>query len=153
MTIPRNSTDEVDLTPWVASFRPRFPEFANTSDESIAYAIFDAMCWVDSSWSSNCNDCGLAILYLAAHFLALQKFAADVITAGDDTVPGGVVLPGGQVTRIGFETMSVGFSSPRFAASSRSRSSTKEPYDLSSTPYGQRYLALLRANVPAVLVV
>lgn len=148
--------------PTVDEFRARFPEFVDSSPEAIAIAIDDASCWADASWingnsPTGCRNCKTAIAFLAAHYLTLGRIAAsglpDLGTVDPDT---GVVIPGGQVTSLSFETMSVGFSPPRFGSSGSAGGSGNigaGDWDLDVTPYGQRYLELLVANQPAVLVV
>ena len=140
------------MAQWVASFKARFPEFT-VSDNQIAYALDYASRFVNCSWVP--GDCGLAILFLAAHYLALQLMAADalpVTNGGEDG--GGGVIGGGQVTSVQFETMKVSFSAPKFAASGGSSGGTDSgAYGYESTPYGQFYLNLLIPNEPAVLLV
>lgn len=140
--------------PSINDLRERFPEFAGYSDVQIADAINDASCWADTSWANNCGDCTKAILFLAAHYLALQAIATSQLP---DTVPdgsGGVTfVEGGAVTSIAFETMRVGFAAPSAVAGNSNRLGEGGRYDLNSTPYGQRYLDLLKVNQPAILVI
>lgn len=137
--------------PMMEEFRMRFPEFGDLSDEQIDFAIQDAACGADSSWIEACQSCTTAIAFLAAHYLALQKMAADVVGGGSTDSEGGVTA-GGQVTSIGFEGMRVSFASPTFSGGGGSGGSGGN-YPLGSTPYGQRYLSLLKVNKPAVLIV
>ena len=144
--------------PTLEEFRARFPEFSDLTDAQVQFAIDDASCWADQSWiSTYCRDCTTAIAFLAAHFLALGLIASTLLpetVAGED---GGVVLPGGQVTSLSFENMSVGFAAPSSTSGSAGttfgRASVGDPFDLGSTPYGQRYLSLLKVNQPAIMVV
>lgn len=136
--------------PAISDLRERFPEFASYTDVQIAYAIDDASCWADTSWTNDCGDCTKAILFLAAHFLFMQAQAALTLPEQVSDGEGGFTfLEGGQVTSIGFETMRVGFSKSQAFQGGTDKVSG----DFSASPYGQRYLMLLRANVPAVLVV
>jgi hypothetical protein len=143
--------------PTVEQFRARFPEFANISDGAIENAINDASCWADSTWiDTACFDCTKAIGYLAAHYLMLALFAAtlvpDVVTDDEGNT---ILIPGGSVTSLHFESMSVSFNPPtaKQTAQGSSGAGIGDQYGLTSTPYGQRYLELLKVNKPAVLVV
>lgn len=140
--------------PSIDDLKTRFPEFAMFTDVQIADALDDASCWADTSWTQNCGDCTKAILFLAAHYLYMNAVARagmpDVVPDGSG---GATFIEGGNVTSIRFETMGVSFSPPRIAGGNSSRLGQGGAYDLSTTPYGQRYLDLLKVNVPAVLVV
>jgi hypothetical protein len=139
-------------------FRTRFPEFSSVEDETVAQAILDASCSIDGSWlgKETCSNCQLAISYLAAHYLALGLMSAQIIaaiTAKGATNPA-EALAGGEVTSLGFEGMNVGFSTPQFAAGSGGGGGAGEgPYQYEMTPYGQRFLDLLKVNHPAIMVV
>jgi hypothetical protein len=144
--------------PTIQEFRARFPEFANVSDATVQIAIDDASCWADTSWLAYCRNCTTAIAFLAAHYLALQlyqaQFVPDIIPAGEDGA--GMILPGGDVSSLSFEGMSVSFTGPKVASmggSGLSGSGIGENMDLGSTYYGQRYLELLKVNQPAVVIV
>lgn len=144
--------------PTIEEFRTRFPEFVNISDAQVQIAIDDASCWADSSWISNgCPNCTTAIAFLAAHFLALGLYAADMLpdTLPPETPGGPTIIAGGQVTSLHFESMSVGFAGPQAVgvAGSGGPSGIGDSYSISATIYGQRYLELLKVNKPAVLVV
>ena len=145
-------------SPTIEEFRIRFPEFVNISDAQVQLAIDDASCWADNSWIQGpCEDCTKAIAYLAAHYLALGLYAADMLpdTLPPETPGGPTIIAGGQVTSLHFESMSVGFASPQAIGVSGGAGSTGigDSFAISATPYGQRYLALLKVNKPAVLVV
>lgn len=144
--------------PDLPTFRARFPEFTSVSDDAVTQAILDAACSIDGSWLgvATCSNCQLAITYLAAHYLALGLMSAQVIaaiTAKGATSPA-QALAGGQVTSLSFEGMNVGFSAPQFAAGSGGAGGPGEgPYQYEMTPYGQRFLDLLKVNQPAIMVV
>jgi hypothetical protein len=139
--------------PTVMEFRARFPEFEKYSDEIIAASIDDAACFADTTWTSNCNDCTKAIMWLAAHFLALQAMAGAALPKPVGAPGGGTYLEGGQVTSIAFETLRVSFAAPQFVAASGSGGLGRGQYDLDTTPYGRRYMDLLVLNHPGVAVV
>jgi hypothetical protein len=144
--------------PDLPTFRARFPEFVSVSDDTVTQAILDAACSIDGSWLglNECSNCQLAITYLAAHYLALGLMSAQVIaaiTAKGATSPV-QALAGGQVTSLSFEGMNVGFSAPQFAAGGGGGGGPGEgPYQYEMTPYGQRFLDLLKVNHPAIMVV
>jgi hypothetical protein len=83
--------------------------------------------------------------------LVAASLVPDVVT--DDS--GTVIIPGGSVTSLHFEAMSVSFNAPTAAGGTGggSGSGMGDQYGLAATPYGQRYLELLKVNKPAVLVV
>lgn len=154
-----DGSSEPCMPPALSDFRTRFPEFNDLPDAQVQMAIDDASCWADSSWIQNtCNDCTKAIAYLAAHFLALGMFAAQMLP---DTLPpvepgGPAIIAGGEVTSIRFETMSVGFSSPKAVGGQGGNQGTSgigDQWALGGTPYGQMFLMLVKVNKPAVLVV
>lgn len=133
------------VPPTLEEFKARFPEFEDYDENLIAQAILEASYGADGTWISTSlvQDCNLAIGYLAAHYLALGATAAQALPTTEE------VTAGGDVTSISFETMKVSFSAPRFMAGSASSGS----YEIWSTPYGQRYVELLKMNVPGILVV
>ena len=144
--------------PTVEQFRSRFPEFTNLSDETVQHAIDDASCWADSTWiETACFDCTKAIGYLAAHYLMLALVAASLVpeTVPDEDGSGAILIPGGSVTSLHFESMSVSFNAPSASQVGGAAGSAGigDQYGLAATPYGQRYLELLKVNKPAVLVV
>lgn len=136
-----------EMPDWIASFRARFPEFANVEDPQIAYVLETAAHWIGDQWGC---DCGIALLYLAAHYLALQILSTEIIKR-TSSGSGGTIISGGQVVSVTFETMKVGYSSPQFATGKMAGSEGE--YPLGSTPYGQAYMDLLKVNFPAVVVV
>lgn len=160
LPVREKSTEPIGCPlPTVSSFRARFPEFANVPSTQVQLAIDDASCWADTSWIVGpCNDCTKAIAYLAAHFLALGLFAAEMLpdTLPPETPGGPVIIPGGQVTSIRFESMSVGFSSPKAVGGQGGEAGTSgmgDQWAIGGTPYGQMFLMLVKVNKPAVLVV
>lgn len=139
--------------PTITMLRERFPEFKAYSDVQIADAISDASCWADTSWTNNCGDCTKAILFLAAHYLALQAIGASQLPIAVQGAGGTTFIEGGSITSLAFETMRVGFAAPSAVASNSNRLGAGGRYDLNTTPYGQRYLDLLKVNQPAVMII
>jgi hypothetical protein len=135
----------------VASFRERLPVFSvvnGFTDALVQQALDDAGLRADSTWTS-CEDYRQAVAYLAAHYLFLNALAAAEIPEDDGS---GGFIAGGDVTSVAFETMRVSFSASKLGASGGGIGRNGW-YDLSATPYGQRYLDLLKVNVPAILVI
>lgn len=131
-------------------FRARFPVFSvenGFTNALVQQAINDAGLHADSTWTS-CEDYQQAVAYLAAHYLFMDALAAAETPEADGS--GGFVA-GGDVTAVQFETMRVAFSASKLASGGAIGRSGY--YDLSATPYGQRYLDLLKVNKPAILVV
>ena len=146
------------VEPTLAEFRARFPEFANVPDSQVQQAIDDASCWVDTTWlATACHDCTTAMAFLAAHYLAMGLFASAALP---ETLPpteagGPVIVAGGQVTSLRFESMGVSFSAPQAVGGGGgfvSGTGVGDKFDLGAT-LGQRWLELLKVNKPAVLVV
>ena len=153
---PATPCEPLPLSQW----RTMFPEFNDISDARVSMAMEEASCWVDSTWLQNhCANCTIAMSYLAAHFLAQQLMAASTlpeVVPDDGSGTGGQVIAGGQLTSLRFESMGVSFSAPKWAAGAGgagSGSGVGDTFDLSSTPWGQRYLEYLKVNKPAVMVV
>jgi hypothetical protein len=139
------------VAPDIALFRSYFPEFVDIPDARIQLMIDEAACSIDDSWAHNCAmaDCTLAILYLAAHLLTMLLFAASALPQTDSS--GGGVISGGEVTGVSFETMKVTYSASQMQV--EKGGSKESVYSYESTPYGQRYLDLLKVNFPAILIV
>jgi hypothetical protein len=136
--------------PTLEQFRARFPELVSASDALVTSAIAEAGCSADLSWSSTCNDCQLAVLYMAAHIVAMSLLSASWFET----------MFGGQPRSISFESMHVMFSGFGGSGGGGTRSgggssvgASSFKFGLQNTPYGTRYLELLSVNKPAVLVV
>ena len=116
------------MEPTLAEFRARFPEFANVPDSQVQQAIDDASCWVDTTWlATACHDCATAMAFLAAHYLAMGLFASAALP---ETLPpteagGPVIVAGGQVTSLRFESMGVSFSARRQWAAAAASSAAR----------------------------
>lgn len=102
-----------------------YPAFADTSDAAIEFAIQEARHSVDATWG---DDQQLGLLYMVAHILVVKQSIAQ---SGS----------GQQVLSESFAgMMSITYSAaapPSFD-------------DLTSTPYGVQFKALLDANFPAI---
>jgi hypothetical protein len=112
----------------------KFPAFVNVADESIEFAIEEAVvaCGdpniAPGEWVNDANQT-LAIMYYAAHVLQVSIMFAESGT--------------GQIVsseRVG--ELSVTYAAPRIVSS-----------DLTMTIYGEKFLKLVEQNFPAVLTV
>lgn len=115
--------------------KARFPELESIPDARIAFAIEEAQAWVDSSWRE--ADYAPALRFLTAHVLVSEG----ALDGGDSAVNGRLTSD------------SLGDASRSWASRASESGIKGLDADLASTSYGQRFLALRRANHPAVLVV
>jgi Protein of unknown function (DUF4054) len=114
--------------PTVDEFRERFPEFDETSDELIEFALADAGDGIsDTIWME--KDYANGVMFLAAHFLTAGTTQSEVITSGES-----------------IRSESIGRISTTYGDAAKSS-------DYASTEYGNRYLRLLRRNAPRMAVV
>jgi hypothetical protein len=107
--------------PTVGDVKRRFPEFDNVEDPQVAFAIEEATVICDSSLGSRQT---LATIYLAAHYLMVSKSRAE-------SASGQMVV-----------SETIGRMTTRYATPQPP--DEKEPSDLTTTPYGVRYLELCR---------
>ena len=118
--------------PTSLSIKNRFPVFAGIPDSVVEFAIEEASLVVDGSWGTATEQL-LAISYVVAHFLmvGIQR-----MESGD-----------GQIVsseRIGEMTISY---------LAQPVPTQDKDQDWTTTPFGTRYLAILKRNVPAIAVV
>lgn len=128
------------IPPTLADFRTRFPVFAAVPDETAEAVLAEAIANVGGTFIE--RDRTPAILYLTAHLLA-----ADGWLSGAGAGGGGAAVTGPIRSR------TVGDVSVTFAGVSSKAGDGSIVGQYLSTVYGQRYLALLRLNSPAILVV
>lgn len=120
------------IIPTSTSIKFKFSEFSNIDDASVELAIEEAcvMCsggdWIDDANQS------LGIIYLTGHLLMVSLQRAQ-------SASGQVV----QSERVG--ELSVTYVTPPQPGA------TDTAIDYAMTPYGVRYLGLVRANFPAIL--
>lgn len=107
--------------PTAAALKVRYPGFADVADDTVEAAITDAARGVDSTWTE--GDYQPAIMALAAHLMTLEG-------QGTSTE---AQLAGIRALRVG-------------SLSLERTNSAGDAGSLGSTMFGQRYLALLRAN-------
>lgn len=122
----------------VATFRVRFPEFADDTeypDARIQLFLDDAACYIGSDESRWCSKYDLAQAYLAAHLL----------TVGTNTEIGSSASTAGPIS-----SKTVGGVSVTRAVNAKDRSDADEFY--SSTSYGQQFLIIRNSCFVGVLV-
>ncbi|WP_377838710.1 DUF4054 domain-containing protein [Bosea sp. UC22_33] len=127
-------------TPTVDQFRVKFPTFSGVGNPTIQAAIDEASASVDQSWIE--ADYPPAILYLAAHIMAADGVLYDGLGAA------GGMIAAGQVSEA-----KVGDAMVKLGGASGGAGGGGSASGYASTPYGQRYLSLLRRNQPAIALV
>lgn len=110
--------------PTLAEFQVRFPEFEDSEDEAVQFALDDAGRLVGQSWLKE-GDYKAGIQLLAAHFLQVS---------------------GGAYDSGGLRSFSVGAISVTYADS-------KVLAELGTTSYGSRYMQLLKLNCRGPVVI
>jgi hypothetical protein len=118
------------VAPVPVDLQERFQAFAGVDDQAIQWSLDEALLRVDTSWDA--NDYRLAVMLYAAHILTLDGFG----TGGE-----------AQMALQGLSD----FTSITSGGLSLSRASGGS--ELSSTTYGQRFLAMQRRNSTPILVV
>jgi len=144
------------LPPTVAEFRKAFPEFVDVSDDKIEFELFSAMQWVDTYWSP--IDAKLAVMYSAAHFLAMHNSETGGASSGGESGGGGTVDPEvGKifVKTVRFRDRMVSYErvDAKGATSSEGSGGSDASEFWEGTYYGKRYLSFLRRNVPHIAVI
>lgn len=127
-------------TPTVDQFRVKFPTFSGVGNPTIQAAIDEASASVDQSWTE--ADYQPAILYLAAHIMASDGVLFDSLGAT------GGMIAAGQVSEA-----KVGDAMVKLGGAGGGSGGGGPASGYASTPYGQRYLQLLRRNQPAIALV
>lgn len=113
----------------VVALKTMFQELANYDDATLQTALDEASLYVDDTW--NVQDVAAATFYLAGHFVTAAQASSG---------SGGRLVSSERIGQI----------SVNYAASTPS--SDLHP-SLSSSNYGLMFLALMRRNSPAILVV
>lgn len=121
--------------PTTDQFYERFPIFEDADEDALALIIAEAASQIDDSWRE--ADYQPAIMYLAAHMLALDNSGA-----GQEVEIG---QPPGSISSESFAGMSVSYST-------NSQASGVSATGYALTEYGRRYYQLLKKNKPGVAV-
>ena len=148
--------------PVLADFRTRFPEFANVADPLVQAALDEAARTtindpgndVTQNWCE--GDYADATLYLAAHLLTIngepkRSDLAAAAAAGGAAGTGAV----GDVKKYKVGDVETEFFDPTSGTSTSTAISgdSNDLQDLSLTAYGRRYRALLKRNIPTIMVI
>lgn len=119
--------------PTAVSIKTRFPEFVDTADAVIEFAIEEARHEIGTNWTHSYN---LAIVYLVAHFVASANAAsASAGTGGEE----------GDIASESIGRLSISYAKSPNADAVHS--------DKSSTSYGRRYVELLGRNFGGPVVI
>lgn len=119
------------ILPSAINIKMKFPEFADLADGTIEFAIEEASRGVDDTWLT--KDQTLGVMYLTAHYLMVSISRAESAS-------------GQQVRSETIGRMSITYETP-------AQPTNADASDLTTTPYGTRYLDLLRLNQPPIMVV
>jgi len=142
--------------PTPADLKERFPEFADSADETIQPSIAAAAIWLDTiQWTE--TDYFYGIMYLAAHYLSLYQKA--LAASGGSGGGGGSVgsdTVSTYLSDIKFEDFQVQFRSGSSSAQKSSSSSDAAGSSASSvlglTLYGLLFAQLRDRNIPKFAV-
>lgn len=118
--------------PTASSIKMRFPEFADTDDSVIEFAIEEARLGVGTNWIKGQN---IAIVYLAAHYVAASIAASLSGGTGGE----------GDIASESYGRFSISYAKPANADAVHD--------DFLSTSYGRRYDALLKLNFYGPVVI
>jgi len=125
--------------PSVDQFKERFPIFQDRDDTLIQAIMNETKSSIDDSWIE--ADYQPAVMYLTAHLLAT-----------DNSDEGGEVEVGSAgAGGVASESFGGGLSVSYDKGRSSGSLSSSDRYG--TTEYGRRFLALLRSNKPAIVVV
>ena len=114
------------------SMRMKFPEFEGDADADLQNAIDEATVWVDSTWlPSNFN---LGVMYRAAH---IRMVAISREEGGQ----------GLQIKSQRIGPMSIDYQQWQIPTTPLSLT------DLTTTPYGVRWLEMAQMNFPGIAVI
>jgi len=136
------------VAPGVADFLDRFPEFRDQDDSVIELVLTDANTLVTSNWIPSLRVMG--VLLLTAHILYIENLIAYKTSKGTGitgTKSSGVV----KSQKVGPLSVDYAETSKQFGGSTINTNVATA--DLSSSPYGLRFLELLHLSEPAAILV
>lgn len=132
------------LTPPAPSvLKTRYPAFKDADDALVTLLLQEALGAVDETWIV--GDQQPALLAYAAHLLAVERMGEQSVTLDD----GSTLATAGPLKSASVGPASFDFSDSALSIQAQQNASTN---GLASTPFGRRYLELLRKNKPGVLV-
>lgn len=140
------------VTPTATDFRTRYPEFTAVGNATITAMIAEAEVDVNATWIE--NDRRPAVMALTAHWLFLEGEPARTTAAASGGGGGTTATQTVRSIRVGdVETTFSDSSSTGGGSTSTSTRIAFTGTNYPATPYGQRYLMLLRRSFPAVAIV
>lgn len=125
--------------PTASDLKARYPEFTGVADATVTAVIAEASPMVDEGWET--SDQKPAIMAFTAHLLAMEGYPQRSTN---------VQAP--IKASVGREVLSrkVGDVSTQYAQTNPVSASAGLTSQLSLTPYGRRFLQLLKLNAPAI---
>ena len=148
-------SDTTYVPPTLEDFRRRFPGFNGFPDDTVQMVLDEAILEVTELWVD--KDRFNATLYLTAHLLWTQELGVIDPGANGDSGGGGSTstVTGGQLKRrkVGDVEVEWSVDSTTTSTGGGSGSSSKLQVTYGQTPYGNRYLELMRRSFPSVRVV
>ena len=151
------------LPPTVAEFRAMFPEFSEVGDEQVTLYLDIAMQWIDVFWFQ--PDAKIAVMWAAAHYLALHDQASGGEITSSGSGVGGGVGGGGVDPELGkiwiksvrFRDRQVTYDRVSLDSQKAASGGSEHPHPAAefweATPYGEMYLSFQRRNVPHIAVI
>lgn len=122
------------IVPTATSMKLKFPEFADTNDVTLEFAIEEASMTVTDAWDVQGS---LALMYFAAHLVAAGKVAALALDGGS----------GGAIASESIGRMSISYKT------STSSNSDATADDMSTSTYGRRYIELRALNFGGPIII
>jgi hypothetical protein len=137
------------VSPGVADFLDRFPEFRDQDDSVIELVLADANALVTSNWIPSLRVMG--VLLLTAHILYIENliaFKTSSTTGITGTQTSGTI----KSQKVGPLSVVYSETSKEFGGTPVIKTNLASA-DLSSSPYGLRFLELLHLSEPAAILV
>jgi hypothetical protein len=135
-------------SPSIEDFLDRYPEFAPFDERQIILVLAEVVQEVGESWIT--YDRTAATLALTAHRLYSEQSTIASL-GGTSAVSGGATS--GPITRETVGPLSVQYNKGNTSSSGGTVGMSSAGIDLESSPYGVRFLELVRRSFPAVAVV
>lgn len=129
------------VLPSTEDFLARFPEFEEAGEERIALALGDAALYVSDDWIQDFVP--LAVMTLAAHLLYSESSLMTEIQRNLSGAGGA-----GPIVSKTIGPLKIDYAQPKTNTSSSSGTINAD-----DSPYGARFLQLIRMSFPSVLVV
>lgn len=128
--------------PTAAEFKVRYPAFATVADAIVGDVLSEAAGRVGNDWIE--ADKRPAMMAWAAHALTMEGFGSPSVSVG-----GSAMQIAGEVDMI-----QVGDVKTSFGGRTRANvAMTATSHPLMETPYGRRFIEMMRRNSPAIGVI